>query len=182
MPRPEQGRGAGIEARIGDCDRHDRPKTLRAEAGRAVGDHGAPVVAELLSAATGWRALVTSRAPLRLSGEQEFHVPPLDLPDASSPSELEALTRFAAVQLFVERARSADPEFSITAANALAVAEICARLDGLPLAIELAASRSSILSPEAMLERLERHLPLLAAGPRDAPARQRTLRAAVERQ
>ena len=139
----------------------------------------APVVADLLGAAPGVRVAVTSREALRVSGEQEFPVPPLRVPDPAHLPPLDALSQYEAVALFIQRARSMDPTFAVTNENAPAVAEICARLDGLPLAIELAAARIKLLTPEALLPRLERSLTVLRGGPRDLPARQRTLRDAI---
>ncbi len=140
----------------------------------------APQVADLLSACPKVKALVTSRAALRLYGEHEFPVPPLTLPDPQRLPPPEGLTQYEAVRLFIERALSVKPGFVVTNENAPAVAEICHRLDGLPLAIELAAARIRLLTPQAMLSRLERRLPLLTGGARDLPARQQTLRATVE--
>jgi predicted ATPase len=136
----------------------------------------APIVADLLTASPGLAALVTSREPLRVRGEREYAVPPLEVPDLRQPTPLEALSRNAAVALFVERAVAVRSDFALTTENAGAVAQICARLDGLPLAIELAAARVRPLLPEAMLARLDRRLPLLTGGARDLPERQRTLR------
>jgi len=136
----------------------------------------ASVVSELLGTSHGLKILVTSRAPLELRGEHELMVPPLALPDLKHLPAIEALAQYAAVALFIERARAIRSDFVVTNDNATAVAEICIRLDGLPLAIELAAARSRLLSPQAMLARLERRLPLLSGGPSDLPARQRTLR------
>jgi predicted ATPase/class 3 adenylate cyclase len=133
----------------------------------------------IVSTAPKVSVLVTSRVPLKLYGEQEYRVEPLPLPDPAGDS-LEALRENHAVALFADRARAADHDFAVTAANAATVAEICARLDGLPLAIELAASRVKLLGPEALLERLGHRLPMLAAGARDLPERQRTLRSAIE--
>jgi predicted ATPase/DNA-binding SARP family transcriptional activator len=127
---------------------------------------GAPFVAELLGATPGLAVLATSRAPLRLSGEHEYPVPPLPLHEA--------------VELFAARARAVDPRFALTEDRTDSVAEICTRLDGLPLALELAAARSKLLPPEAMVGRLERSLELLTAGARDLPARQRTLQATLD--
>jgi predicted ATPase/class 3 adenylate cyclase len=141
---------------------------------------GAPVVDRLLSLAPRLTILVTSRVPLHLSGEQEYHVPPLTLPDPSQVLDMVALGANESVMLFVERAAAVRPGFRITQETAGAVAEITARLDGLPLAIELAASRVKILSPPELLDRLGRRLPLLTGGARDLPERQRTLRAAIE--
>jgi predicted ATPase/transcriptional regulator with XRE-family HTH domain len=133
----------------------------------------------LLRACPRLTVLATSRAPLQLRAEHEFPVPPLSLPLAGQSLAPDALTGYAAVALFVERATAVSPDFAITAENALAIVEICVRLDGLPLAIELAAARTRLFPPRAMLARLERRLPLLADGPRDLPARQRTLRATM---
>jgi predicted ATPase/class 3 adenylate cyclase/Tfp pilus assembly protein PilF len=140
----------------------------------------APAVTELLAAAPELKVLATSRAPLGLYGEHEFPVPPLTMPDLRHPPPLERLTQYEAVGLFVERARAIKPDFSITNESAPAVAEICVRLDGLPLAIELAAARIKMLPPKAMLQRLGTRLKLLTGGPRDLPERQRTLRATIE--
>jgi predicted ATPase/class 3 adenylate cyclase/DNA-binding CsgD family transcriptional regulator len=139
----------------------------------------APLIADLLAASRHVKALVTSRAPLRLAGEQQFPVPPLALPDPAGPLDLGALTRSEAGALFVERARAVRPDFRVTDATAPAVAGICRRLDGLPLALELAAARSKILAPPALLARLDRRLPLLRGGARDLPPRHQTLRDAI---
>ncbi len=138
----------------------------------------APVVAELLEAPRV-RALVTSRAPLHLYGEHEFAVPPLTTP-AEAGIHLEVLAECESARLFVERAQAVDSRFELTAENAPAVAEICRRLEGLPLAIELAAARIKLLTPQAMLDRLDSRLQLLIGGARDMPERQRTMRATVE--
>ncbi len=140
----------------------------------------AALLAELLAKAPRLRLLVTSREPLRLSAEREYPVPPLSLPELDRLPTPAALARYESVALFVERARAARPTFAITEQNAGAIAEICVRLDGLPLALELAAARIRSLTPEAMLTRLERRLDLLTGGARDLPARQRTLRAAID--
>jgi predicted ATPase/class 3 adenylate cyclase len=142
----------------------------------------APLVGELLAAGPGVRILVTSRAPLRVAWEHEYEVRPLALPELAgrAPVDLEGLAANEAVALFVERAQAIDPSFALSHENAVAVAEICATLDGLPLAIELAAARIRLLSPQAILERLGACLPLLTGGPRDRPERQRTLRGAIE--
>jgi predicted ATPase len=108
-----------------------------------------PVVEELLAAAPGLTVLVTSRAPLSLRGEQELVVPPLTLPEPGRPADLEALGRFEAVRLFTERAQAVSPGFDLTEQNAPAVAEITTRLDGLALAIELAATRTKVLTPSS---------------------------------
>ena len=124
--------------------------------------------------------MVTSQAPLHVYGEHEFPVPPLALPDPKSMPPLEVLSRLPAVALFVERARAVKHEFALTKENAPTVAAICARLDGLPLAIELAAARIKLLSPPSMLTRLESRLNLLTGGARDLPSRQQTLRGTVD--
>jgi predicted ATPase/class 3 adenylate cyclase len=139
----------------------------------------APLVAELLAASPRLVVLATSRAPLRLRAEREWEVPTLAIPDTSHLPSGEALLEYAAVRLFVERAVAARADFALTADNAEAVAGICVRLEGLPLAIELAAARIRLFSPAALLARLEKRLPLLTGGARDAPDRQRTLRDAI---
>ena len=140
----------------------------------------APLVGELLGACPKLKVLVTSRTRLRLYGEHEYPVPPLSLPDPRVMPSLEVLTRYEAVRLFVERARAVKADFEVTNENAATVAEICARLDGLPLAIELAAARVKVLPPQKMLDRLPNRLKLLTSGARDLPERQRTLRATME--
>jgi predicted ATPase/class 3 adenylate cyclase len=132
----------------------------------------------LLSHAPGLKVLVTSRSVLSIYGEREYPVPPLRLPESASP--VETLSESEAVSLFVERARDVRPDFQLTEENASAVAEICARLDGLPLAIELAAVRVNVLSPQALLPRLDERLALLTSGARSLPERQRTLRGAID--
>jgi predicted ATPase/uncharacterized protein HemY len=139
----------------------------------------APFVAQLLAAAAKLKILVTSRALLRVFAEHAFAVPPLALPDTKQHASIELLG-YAAVRLFVERARAVRPDFALTDENAAAVAAICARLDGLPLAIELAAARIKLLAPQALLMRLDSRLKLLTAGARDMPERQQTLRAAID--
>jgi predicted ATPase/class 3 adenylate cyclase len=154
----------------------------------------APIVADLLRAAPGIKAVVTSRAVLHVSGEQEYEVPGLPAPpDPSQESGMERMTRgggdrpidlvalgqYAAVRLFIERAVAVRPGFSVTNENAPAVAAISARLHGMPLAIELAAARIKLLSPDAILVRLDHQLDVLAAGARDLPERQQTLRGAI---
>jgi predicted ATPase len=139
----------------------------------------APILAELLAACPQLMLLVTSRRALRLRGEQELPVAPFSAPDPNAHLPLEDLAACPAVDLFVRRAREAKPTFALTRANAQAVAQICARLDGLPLAIELAAARIKILPPAALLSRLERSLPLLTGGARDLPARQQTMQDAI---
>jgi predicted ATPase/DNA-binding SARP family transcriptional activator len=139
----------------------------------------APLVVELLASATQLKILVTSRAVLHLRGEKEFSVPPLSLPDPKHLPALEALSRYSAVELFNQRAQDVMPKFVVTNENAPAVVQICAHLDGLPLAIELAAARIRLLPPQVLLPRLERRLPLLTGGARDLPTRQQTLRSAI---
>jgi predicted ATPase len=140
----------------------------------------APVVAQLLTSGPELKVMVTSQAPLHVYGEHEFPVPPLALPNLKLIPPLQELSRLPAVALFVERARAVKPEFALTKENAPAVAAICGRLDGLPLAIELAAARVKLLSPSAMLARLESRLSLLTGGALDLPTRQQTLRGTVE--
>ncbi|MDQ3929260.1 MAG: tetratricopeptide repeat protein, partial [Chloroflexota bacterium] len=140
----------------------------------------APTISGLLAVAPRLKVLVTSRAALHIYGEHEFAVPPLALPDLSEDISVDALSEYASVALFVERAQAANPDFELTPDNAQAVAEICARLEGLPLAIELAAARIKTFSPHAMLERLGHRLSLLVGGPLDRTPRQRTLRGAIE--
>src|SRR5215208_6569831 len=139
-----------------------------------------PVVDRLLSTAAGLKILATSRTPLGLYGEYEFPIPPLSLPDPESLPPLENLTEYEAVRLFVERARAVRPDFSLAEDNAFAVVEICGRLDGLPLAIELAAARIKLLPPQVLLDRLGNRLKILTGGARNLPERQRTLRNAIE--
>ena len=140
----------------------------------------APVVDRLLVACQRLKLLVTSRAALHVSGEHEYPVPPLAVPDPELRLASKGLMESEAAALFADRAQAVKPDFSVTAANAATVAEICRRLDGLPLAIELAAVRIKLLSPQAMLDRLQQRLPLLTGGARDLPARQQTLRATIE--
>jgi predicted ATPase/tRNA A-37 threonylcarbamoyl transferase component Bud32 len=140
----------------------------------------ASTVAELLAVGPNFKVLVTSQAPLHIYGEHEFPVPPLALPDLKAIPPVEVLSRLPAVALFVERARAVRHDFVLTKENASTVAAICARLDGLPLAIELAAARIKLLSPSAMLARLESRLNLLTGGALDLPARQQTLRSTVD--
>ncbi|MCC6615545.1 MAG: AAA family ATPase [Anaerolineae bacterium] len=139
----------------------------------------APLVSELLAGAAGVKALVTSREALRLSGEQEFSVPPLSIPPTETIS-IQNVTESEAGSLFVQRAQMILPRFEVTVDNAPAIAQICARLDGLPLAIELAAARCKMLSPQALLARLDSRLTSLTGGSRDAPRRQQTLRLTLD--
>ena len=140
----------------------------------------APAISELLSAGPMLKIVVTSQSPLHVYGEHEFPLPPLALPDPKSLLPLDALSRLPAIALFVERACAVKHDFVLSNENASAVAAVCARLDGLPLAIELAAARIKLLSPSAMLMRLESCLNLLTGGARDLPVRQRTLRGTVD--
>ena len=139
----------------------------------------APQVAELLARAAKISVLVTSRSPLRVYGEREYPVPPLGVPDPKHLPDFEQLSTYESVALFIERAMAVRPDFAVSGANAPAVAEICVRLDGLPLAIELAAARVRVLSPQAIMERLGDRLKLLSGGSRDLPERQQTLRGAI---
>jgi predicted ATPase len=136
-------------------------------------------VAALLARCPRLNVPVTSRAALHLSGEHQFPVTPLELPDPRHLPDLNALSQYEAVALFIARAMAARPEFQVSNATAPAVAEICVRLDGLPLAIELAASRITLSPPQALLARLSQRFTLLTGGVRDAPARQQTLRSTI---
>jgi predicted ATPase/DNA-binding CsgD family transcriptional regulator len=138
-----------------------------------------PDVAALLAAHPALAVLATSREPLRIRGEREFPLQPFDVPDLDHLPEIDVLARMPAVALFVERAAEYRPAFTLTSENAATIAAICHRLDGLPLALELAASRIRALPPVVLLERLEPRLPLLASGARDLPSRHRTMRDAI---
>jgi predicted ATPase/class 3 adenylate cyclase/Tfp pilus assembly protein PilF len=144
----------------------------------------APQVAQLLAGCPNLKVLVTSRVSLRVRSEHEYAVPPLGLPPAGARGAMhlpfEQLTQYEAVRLFIERAQAVKADFEVTNENAPAVAEICVRLDGLPLAIELAASRIKMLSPQALLSRLSNRLKVLTGGARDLSARQQTLRGAID--
>jgi predicted ATPase len=137
-------------------------------------------VADLLQQCAELKVLVTSREALRVRGEHLLAVPPLSLPNGSAQTSAEIVAEYEAVRLFVERAREARPSFALTDDNAAAVAEISKRLDGLPLAIELAAARLKLFSPDDLRDRLRSRLELLGRGPRDLPARQQTLRGTIE--
>jgi predicted ATPase len=137
-------------------------------------------ISDLLGAAPQLKVLVTTREVLRLYGEHEYPVPPLRLPDLSHLPSVPVLAEYESVRLFVERATNARPGFELAPDNAAAVAEICTRLDGLPLAIELAAARIKFLAAPAILSRLDSRLKLLTSGARDLPARQQTLRGAID--
>ena len=140
----------------------------------------APVFTALLTAAPALTLLLTSRSLVRVSAERSFPVGPLELPRPGRPTSLDELRATAAVALFVERVHAVKPDFELTEGNADAVVKICVALDGVPLAIELAAARIRTLSPATMLERLDRRLPLLVGGMRDLPERQQTLRRTIE--
>ncbi len=140
----------------------------------------APVVADLLTAVPQVKVLVSSRTVLRLTGEHEYPLQPLDIPAPADQPALDQLRHNESVQLFAQRAQAANPSFEVTPQNASDIAEICRRLEGLPLAIELAAARTKLLPPKAMLSRLSHPLALLTGGARDRPARQQTLRNTLE--
>jgi len=140
----------------------------------------APRLSDLLALCSHLKLLVTSRAVLHLSAEHEFAVPPLSLPDLKHLPDLVRLSQYEAVALFIARAQALQPGFQVSNATAPAVAEICTRLDGLPLAIELAAARIKLLPPPALLARLGQRLAVLTSGVRDAPARQQTLRKTID--
>ena len=143
---------------------------------------GGGFLATLLTTCAGLRMIVTSREPLRIRGERVYHIPPLGLPtnEMAATASLERLSQYDAVRLFIERATDVNPEFKITNENAPAIAQICVHLDGLPLALELAAARVSMLTPESLLKHLGRRLALLTGGARDLPTRQQTLRNTID--
>src|SRR5712691_11176993 len=138
------------------------------------------ILSDLLARCSHLKLLVTSRTVLHLAAEHAFAVPPLSLPDLNHLPDLVTLSQYEAVALFIARAQALQPEFQVSNASAPAVAEICTRLDGLPLAIELAAARIKLLPPPALLARLDQRLTVLTSGLRDAPARQQTLRKTIE--
>ena len=140
----------------------------------------APLVSELLSAAPGLKVLVTSRQVLKVYGEQEYLVPPLSVPDLGRMYGFSALSQYEAVELFCQRAQAVKPDFTLTEDNASAIAEICVHLDGLPLAIELAAARSKLLPPDMICSRLGSRLDTLTGGARDLPSRLQTLRGTID--
>ena len=139
-----------------------------------------PLLVELLEACPGLKVLVTSRAVLHVSGEHEFPVPLLALPDLKQLPESEFLSQYAAVALFLQRAQASKPDFQVTQANTRAITEMCVRLDGLPLAIELAAARIKLLPPQALLKRLKHRLSVLTGGACNLPKRQQTLRNTIQ--
>jgi predicted ATPase/DNA-binding XRE family transcriptional regulator len=138
-----------------------------------------PAIADLLAACPSLKALVTSRIALRVRGEQEYAVSPLEVPDPERLPEVDDLGRYAAIALFAQRAQAVKPTFSLTPEIAPTIAAICVRLDGLPLAIELAAARIRLLTPAALLARLEQRLTVLTGGAHDLPERQQTMRRAI---
>jgi predicted ATPase/class 3 adenylate cyclase len=140
----------------------------------------APFVKDLLLSAPGLKAIVTSRTPLRIAGEYEYRVPLLSLPEEERDLLPDRLAELESVQLFVERAQATKTDFTLTAENASAIAETCRRLDGLPLAIELAAARVRLVPPQKMLDQLDDRLTFLRSSARDLPARQQTMRAAID--
>ena len=142
-------------------------------------ERAAPLVAEVLVAAPRLQVLVTSRTALHLSGEHEFVVPPLALPDLRNLPPPDRLLQYGAIRLFVERAQAVQSAFAMTGENAPFIAAICQQVDGLPLAIELAAGRSKLFAPQALLPRLRNRLTLLIGGAQDLPLRQQTLRATI---
>jgi len=176
------GGGRAPEERILDSLRNKRLLLVLDNFEQLIG--AAPLVSDLLTRASGLSVLATSREPLHVYGEQEYAVPPLGLPPLQGrgpqrPPDLGVLSQYEAVALFIERATAVKADFAVTNENAPAVAELCVRLDGLPLAIELAAARSRILGPEAILRRLGDKLDLLSGGGSDRPERQQTLRGAI---
>jgi predicted ATPase/DNA-binding CsgD family transcriptional regulator len=140
----------------------------------------APTISELIASAPQLTVLVTSREVLNLYGEHEYQVPPLETPQANGTESVTQLSRIEAVQLFVQSARAALPQFQLTEANHTTIAQICAQLEGLPLSIELGAARLRVLSPAQLLERLTDRLKTLVGGPQDLPQRQRALRSTIE--
>ncbi len=158
----------------------DRPLLLLLDNFEQVVEAG-PDLSELVRACPRLKILVTSRAVLHISGEHEFAVPPLALPHLVRLSDLDTqfLSQYTAIALFVQRARASKPDFQLTDVSARAIAEVCVRLDGLPLAIELAASRVKLLPPQALLARLKQGLAVLASAAHDVPTRQQTLRSTI---
>src|SRR6266487_2343031 len=172
------GVGQPISARLEEVLLRKRVLLLLDNFEQVVG--AASHVADLLTSCPQLKLLVTSREVLHVRADHEFAVPPLALPDLTHLPELAALTNLPSVALFLQRAQAARPEFQLTSTNARAVAEICVRLDGLPLAIELASARMKLLSPQVLLSRLSRRLAILTGGARDMPTRQQTLRNTIE--
>jgi predicted ATPase len=182
---PTIARALGLNVGIGQLPGEALVAYLRDQHGVLVLDNfehvlaAAPEIAAL-RAARQLKIVITSRAPLRISGEHEFVVPPLAIPDPTRPATAAVLAQSPAVDLFVQRAQAVVPGFTLTDQNAQHVAAVCARLDGLPLAIELAAARSKVFTPAALLTRLGTSLSLLTSGPRDLPTRQQTLRGTID--
>jgi predicted ATPase/transcriptional regulator with XRE-family HTH domain len=183
---PTIARALGLEEAPGVAPRETLASLLRARRALLVLDNvehvldAAADLAALLRACPELGVLATSRAPLNLRGEQEYIVPPLELPPATEVPEVAAVATIPSVALFVWQARQRNPVFALTGANAGAVAAICRRLDGVPLALELAAARARVLSPAELLARLDHLLPLLTGGSRDLPERQQTMQAAID--
>jgi predicted ATPase len=179
---PAIAQALGVRESSGKSPRDDLKAALRDQQLLLVLDSfegvlgAGPAVADILAACPKVKVLVTSRVVLRVSGERDFSVPPLALPSPDRSLPLEDLASFEAIELFVARAESASAGFALSRDNGVAVAEICRRLDGLPLALELAAARVRVLHPAALRARLERRLPLLTGGASDLPERQQTLR------
>jgi len=172
------GVGHPISARLEEVLQRKRVLLLLDNFEQVVG--AASQVADLLTTCPQLKLLITSREVLLVRAEHEFVVAPLALPDLAHPPGLAALADVSSVALFLQRAQAVTPEFQLTSTNARAVAEICLRLDGLPLAIELAAARLKVLSPQVLLARLSRRLTILTSGARDVPTRQQTLRNTIE--
>ena len=172
----KEAEGRSLSRGVGDLIGEKKALLLLDNLEQVIDSAGA--IAVIVAACPQLRLLVTSRAPLRIGAEREYHLEPLAVP----PSDAEAtvLLNYPAVALFRERARAVNPAFEVTADNAAAVAEVCRRLDGLPLAIELAASRIRLLTPKALLERLQHALDALIGGRRDLPARHQALRATID--
>jgi predicted ATPase/class 3 adenylate cyclase len=174
----QDGMGQPISARLEEVLLRKRVLLLLDNFEQVIG--AASQVADLLTSCPQLKLLVTSREVLHVRAEHEFAVPPLALPDLAHLPGLAALANVPSVALFLQRAQAVRPEFQLTSTNARAVAEICVRLDGLPLAVELAAARMKLLSPQVLLARLSRRLAILTSGARDVPTRQQTLRNTIE--
>jgi predicted ATPase/DNA-binding CsgD family transcriptional regulator len=174
------GQSDGASAIEALVQRLGRPETLLVLDNFEHLSSAGPTVGELLATSSTLRIAVTSRAPLHLAGEQEYPVAPLELAEPDGSVAADRLREIESVALFVERSRSVRLDVALTESSLRSIAEICRRLDGLPLAIELAAARTKVLSAEALLLRLEHRLPALAIGPADAPARQRTVQATIK--
>lgn len=179
---PAVAQALGLREEGGRVRREDLLAHLRARHILLVLDNfeqvvaAAPEIADLVAQCPRLTVLVTSRAPLRVRGEQEYTVPPLAVPARDAPLDGDTLSHYPATALFVQRAREMSPRFQAAGADAAAVVEVCRRLDGLPLAIELAAARLRALTPRGLLARLDKRLPLLTDGAQDLPRRQRTMR------